>query len=66
MSTITLTHTGALTLQVKTAGLPEGAGGVLLLVELYDGPMGFSLTDNEARELITQIKRQLAAAEATR
>jgi hypothetical protein len=43
--------------------LPDAAGGVALRFALYDGPLAFTLTDDEARWLVTQIERQLAARE---
>lgn len=51
------------TLGVSPAALPDAAGGVALRFALYDGPLAFTLTDDEARWLVTQIERQLAAGE---
>ena len=48
------------TLEVKSAGLPSGAGGVALRFALHDGPIAFTLTDQEARELCRLIDRRLA------
>jgi len=47
----------------QPAALPDAAGGVALRFALYDGPLAFTLTDDEARWLVTQIERQLAAGE---
>ena len=48
------------TLEVKSAGLSSGAGGVALRFALHDGPIAFTLTDQEARELCRLIDRRLA------
>ena len=53
------------TLQVTSAGLPEGAGGVALRFTLNDGPVAFTLTDGEARWLLMQIEGQLPAGADT-
>ena len=50
------------TLDVGSAGLPTGAGGVALRFTLTDGPIAFTLTDDEARWLRTQIEDRLGAA----
>ena len=49
------------TLHVTSAGLPTGAGGVALRFTLNDGPIAFTLTDDEAHWLLMQIERQLVA-----
>jgi hypothetical protein len=49
-----------LTLEVRSAGLPGTAGGIALRFTLHDGPISFTLTNDEARRLIIQIQRQLA------
>ena len=41
--------------------LPEATGGVTLRFGLYDGPLTFTLTPDEAHELLQQIRYQLAA-----
>ena len=48
------------TLDVGPAALPEAAGGVALRFGLYDGPICFTLTADEARWLAEQITHQLA------
>ena len=48
------------TLEVTSAGVPAGAGGVALRFTLHDGPITFTLTDQEARELCRHIDRRLA------
>ena len=50
------------TLEVTGAGLPSGAGGVALRFTLHDGPLAFTLTDQQARELCRLIDRRLAGA----
>ena len=60
---IALSHTiGADTIQVRSAGLPTATGGIALCFALNDGPMTFTLTDEEARRVVAQIDRQLAGA----
>ena len=50
------------TLDVGSAGLPTGKGGVALRFGLHDGPIAFTLTDHEARWLLTQIEGRLTTA----
>jgi hypothetical protein len=47
------------TLSVEPAVLPEAQGGVALRFGLYDGPICFTLTVEEARWLSEQIADQL-------
>jgi hypothetical protein len=47
------------TLDVVPAVLPEARGGIALRFELYDGPICFTLTAEEAGWLSEQIARQL-------
>jgi hypothetical protein len=65
MPAILLAQTiGALILQVHTAGLSDGAGGVTLRVLHYDGPMTLVLSDHEARALIGQVEQRLGGVDA--
>jgi hypothetical protein len=49
-------------LDIRSAGLPIGAGGVALAFALHDGPLAFALSDREARWLVGEIERQLTLA----
>lgn len=50
--TITLTTTGSrdVTIDIEPAALPEAAGGIAIHCGLYDGPLIFTLTAEEASQ----------------
>ena len=62
---IVLTETlGRRTMEVRSASLPHGAGGIALRFTLLGNrPMAFRLTDAQARWLIDQIEHRLATAD---
>jgi hypothetical protein len=58
---LALTQTiGTATVDVTSAGLPGASPGIALRFELYDGPIAFTLTDDEAGWLLAQIETRLA------
>jgi hypothetical protein len=53
------------TLDVRAAALPQAAGGIGLCFKLFDGPLTFTLTAQEAHELLEQIRQQLTTDDHT-
>ncbi len=63
MSSIVLSVIGSrgVTVEVRPAALPEARGGVGVTYGLYDGPLTFTLTREEATQLHGMLGAQLAA-----
>ncbi len=64
--TITLTTIGSrnVTIDIEPAALPEAAGGIGIHCGLYDRPLIFTLTAEEASQLAAAIADQLDRANA--
>ncbi len=63
MSSIVLSVIGSrgVTVEVRPAALPEAAGGVGVTYGLYDGPLTFTLTREEATQFHRMLGAQLTA-----
>ncbi len=62
--TIVLSTIGSrgVAVDIGPAALPEAAGGVAIEYGLHDGPLVFTLTDQEAHQLQAMLAEQLALA----
>jgi len=63
---ITLSTIGSanITINIGPSPFPEAPGGILISYGLHDGPLTFTLTVQEARELIAEIIQQLTTPPA--
>jgi hypothetical protein len=66
MSTITLSILGSrgVTVDIGPSALYEAPDGIAISYRLYDGPLTFTITAEEAEQIAAAITEQLAANRA--